>query len=298
VESKVNYTIVGLFVVVLTTAMLGFAYWLTRSYGVEDYRIYHVHLSESVAGLNADASVKYRGVDVGTVSSMGINPDNPEEVRLVLKIDEGTQIKTDTRAMISFYGITGLAYVELMGSDKDAPLLTAKEGEIPVIPSAPSTFQRLDELLSQLGEKSARSLDNINRLLSDRNLENFEGLLIETKGLAADLRDQLSDLHKFIETGVVMENNIIEAARKVGEASTSIRQMSESIERNSSNLGDEASTGMRNSFQSLNQLLNDLDIMTESLQDAIDELRASPADLLFKRTQPAPGPGEEGYRDQ
>jgi phospholipid/cholesterol/gamma-HCH transport system substrate-binding protein len=298
VESKVNYTIVGLFVVVLTTAMLSFAYWLTRSYGVEDYRIYHVHLSESVAGLNTDSSVKYRGVDVGTVSSMGINPDNPEEVRLVLKIDEGTRIKTDTRAMISFYGITGLAYVELMGSDKDAPVLTAKEGEIPVIPSAPSTFQRLDELLSQLGEKSARSLDNINRLLSDRNLENFEGLLIETKGLAADLRDQLGDLHKLIETGIVMENNIIDAARKVGEASTSIRQMSESIERSSSSLGDEASVGMRDSFTSLNQLLNDLDIMTESLQDAIDELRASPADMLFKRNQPMPGPGEEGYRDQ
>lgn len=296
-ESKVNYTIVGLFVVVLTTAMLSFAYWLTRSHGVQDVTTYYVHLSESVAGLNVDAAVKYRGVDVGTVSAMGINPDNSEEVRLELKIDEGTRIKTDTAAMISYYGITGLAYVELMGSDKDAPLLNAEDGLIPVIPSAPSTFQRIDEVLSLLGEKSAQSLDNINRLLSDKNLKNFETLLIETKGLAGDLREQLGSIHELIETGVLMETGIIEAARKVSEASTSIRQMSESIEKNSSTLGQEASTGMRNSFQSLNQLLNDLDVLTATLQATIDEIRASPADVLFKRTQPLPGPGEEGYRE-
>ena len=297
-ESKVNYTIVGLFVVVLITAMLSFAYWLTRSYGVHNFNTYYVHLTESVAGLNVDAAVKYRGVDVGTVSSMGINPDNSEEVRLVLTIEEGTRIKTDPTAMISYYGITGLAYVELMGNDKDAPLLTAKEGQIPVIQSAPSTFQRLDEVLSQLGEKSAQALDNINRLLSDKNLENFETLLIETKGLAGDLREQLGSVHELIETGVLMETSIIEAARKVSEASSSIRQMSESIDRNSSTLGEEASTGMRDSFQSLNQLLNDLDVLTATLQTTIDEIRSSPADVLFKRTQPLPGPGEEGYREK
>ena len=96
-ESKVNYTIVGFFVVALTTAVLIFAYWLTKSYGEQAYDTYYVHLSESVAGLNTDATVKYRGVDVGTVVSISLNPKNPEQVELVLNINQDTPIKTDTR---------------------------------------------------------------------------------------------------------------------------------------------------------------------------------------------------------
>ncbi len=72
-ESKINYTIVGLFVVILTAVLLSVTFWLTRQYGQQTYDTYYVHLSESVAGLNIDATVKYRGVDVGTVSRIGFN---------------------------------------------------------------------------------------------------------------------------------------------------------------------------------------------------------------------------------
>ncbi|HID45743.1 MAG TPA: MCE family protein, partial [Chromatiaceae bacterium] len=85
-ESKVNYTIVGLFVVLLTSGLLGFAYWLAKHGSQEDYVTYRVYMSESVAGLTTDAAVKYRGVDVGTVTRMELAPDNPEHVMLTLHI--------------------------------------------------------------------------------------------------------------------------------------------------------------------------------------------------------------------
>ncbi len=112
-ESKINYVIVGLFVVLLTAGLLGFAYWLASEGGREDYVDYHVYMQESVAGLSADAAVKYRGVDVGTVKRMLLNPDNPEQVLLVLHIKQDTPVTTDTRATIRFYGVTGLGYIEL-----------------------------------------------------------------------------------------------------------------------------------------------------------------------------------------
>ncbi|MEA1889385.1 MAG: MlaD family protein [Pseudomonadota bacterium] len=297
-ESKINYTIVGLFVVVLTAALLGFAYWLTKGFGQQQYDSYYVHLSESVAGLNMDAAVKYRGVDVGTVVSIRLNPENPEEVELLLKINQEVPIKTDTTATISFYGITGLAYIELKGLDKDAPLLKKAEGVIPVIPSRPSTFKRIDQSLSQLAEKSAQTLDNINQLLGDKNLKNFEDLLLESKGLAKDLRDQLKGIQLLVDNGVMMEKKVVEASQKVSAASTSIKQMADSFEQNTTGLSEEMTRGMRESFSSLNQLLSDLDILTGNLQTTIQNIKTSPGDLLFKRTQPRPGPGEEGYYEQ
>ena len=297
-ESKLNYTIVGLFVVILTTAMLSFAYWLTKSYGVQVYDTYYVHLTESVAGLNIDAAVKYRGVDVGTVTNIGISPENPEEVRLALEINRDTQIKTDTTAAISYYGITGLAFIELKGLDKSAPLLKTVDDTVAVIPSRPSAIKRIDQSLSQLAEKSTKTLDNINRLFGDKNLKNIEDLLIESKGLVTDLRSQLDGMQKLMDKGLVMESKIISAADKVGEASISIKLMADNLEQNTADISQEMSTGMRDSFSSLTQLLSDLDVLTISLQSTINDIKTSPGDLLFKRTQTLPGPGEEGYHEE
>ena len=297
-ESKLNYTIVGLFVVILTTAMLSFAYWLTKSYGVQVYDTYYVHLTESVAGLNIDAAVKYRGVDVGTVTNIGINPENPEEVRLALEINRDTHIKTDTTAAISYYGITGLAFIELKGMDKNAPLLKVVDDTVPVIPSRPSAIKRIDQSLSQLAEKSAKTLDNINRLFGDKNLKNIEDLLIESKGLVTDLRSQLDGMQTLMDKGVEMESKIISAADKVGEASTSIKLLADNLEKNTTGISQEMSTGMRDSFSALTQLLSDLDVLTISLQSTINDIKTSPGDLLFKRTQTLPGPGEEGYHEK
>lgn len=297
-ESKINYTIVGLFVVFLTAALLSFAFWLTRNYGQQSYDTYYVHISESVAGLNIDAAVKYRGVDVGTVSRIGLNPDNLEEVELLLHINHDIPIKTDTTAAINFYGITGIAYIELQGIDKDAPLLKRVDDTIPVIPSRPSTLRRIDQSLSRLAEKSTQTLENINRLLGDKNMKNFEQLLLESKELAKDLRIQLEGLQTLVDNGVVMENKIIAASEKLSAASFSVKQMADTFEKNTTGLSQGATKGMRESFSSLNRLLIDLDILTGSLQTTIQSIKNSPSDLLFKRIEIKPGPGEEGYHEK
>ncbi|MFO0733195.1 MAG: MCE family protein [Nitrospiraceae bacterium] len=53
-----------------------------------------------MAGLSVDSTVKYRGVDVGRVKEIALNPETPEEVRLTLDILHGTPIKTDTIAVL------------------------------------------------------------------------------------------------------------------------------------------------------------------------------------------------------
>ncbi len=297
-ESKINYTIVGLFVVILTAALLSVTFWLTRQYGQQSYDSYYVHLSESVAGLNIDAAVKYRGVDVGSVIRIGLKANNPEMVELLLNINQEIPIKTDTTAALNFYGITGLAYIELQGSDKEAALLKRVNDTIPVIPSRPSTLRRIDLSLSQLAEKSIETLENINRLLGDKNINNVELLLFESKALVTDLRGQLQGLQTLVDKGVVMENKIAATSDKIGAASTSIKQMAENLEKNTTGISQEMARGMRASFSSLNLLLSDLDILIGSLQTTIESINNSPADLLFKRTQARPGPGEEGYHEK
>jgi phospholipid/cholesterol/gamma-HCH transport system substrate-binding protein len=297
--SNANYVLVGLFVLLFTAGLLGFAYWLAMHGGQQEYDYYQVLMKESVAGLSTDASVKYRGVEVGTVSEIGLNPGNPEEVRLVLKIRRGTPIKQDTTATLKFYGITGLAYIELKGSKADAPLLKPKPGELPVIPSTPSTFTRLDVALSDLAEKSGNVLERIGRLLSDDNLRNVASLLKDTRDmvhgvrrLAEGIDRQMDRLHKLIDKGIEMEENVSDSFDEVTHASRDVADLARSLQATYVALGQEATHLVAHSSSMMQSLYDDMDALLLQLQSAVEALRDSPGDLLFSRSRPRPGPGE------
>jgi len=297
-ESRINYTIVGLFVVLLSAGLITFAYWLGKHGGKQEYDQYLVYMSESVAGLSTDASVKYRGVDVGTVDNIGINPQNSEEVELLLRIKHSTPIKVDTRAKLKSFGITGLTFIELTGGGKDGPLLKKTGDAIPVIPAIPSTFAQIDEALKELTEKASLALEKFDQLLSRENLDNIAVILSETKMLAKDIRIQLQGFRKLVDNGVVMELRVTEAFTQVEAASVSVKEMADSLEKNYADVGQNMGRNVRRSRDSLNQLLYDLDILAGDMQDTLQAIKASPSDLLFKHSRPKPGPGEEGYSEE
>ena len=150
-EPKVNYVVVGAFVLLLGAALLVGVLWLGKTDYRGVYDRYEAVMRESVAGLSVDSTVKYRGVDVGRVKAIVLNQSNPEEVLLTLEIVRGTPIKTDTIAVLETQGLTGLATINLMGGSREAAPLQAAEGqEYPVIKTGPSLFFRLDEAISKL----------------------------------------------------------------------------------------------------------------------------------------------------
>lgn len=297
-ESKINYTIVGLFVFLLTAGLIIFALWLGKRGGKQEYDQYLVYMAESVAGLSTDASVKYNGVDVGTVERIGLNANNAEEVELLLKIRHSTPVKIDTRAQLKSFGITGLAFIELTGSSQDAPLLEKSADTVPVIKASPSTFAQIDESLRQLAEKTTLALVKFDQLLSEKNLQNIAAILAETHLLAGDIRGQLSGFNDVVANGVIMEKRMTTAFAQVEDAAVSVQKMASSLEKNYANVGQNMDRNIQQSLKSLNQLLYDLDILAVDLQNTIQAFRVSPNDLLFKRSRPRPGPGEDGYNEK
>src|SRR3990167_263035 len=98
-EANVNYTVVGLFVIILTAAFVFGIIWLSSgAYWEKEYQTYQVFMQESVSGLNIDSPVEYNGVNVGTVSYISIDQKNPKLVQVLLSIKQGTPITLGTRA--------------------------------------------------------------------------------------------------------------------------------------------------------------------------------------------------------
>ncbi len=296
-ESRINYTIVGIFVVLLLTGLIFFVYWLGKYGYKQEYDYYYVYMAESVAGLSPEAAVKYRGVDVGIVEKMIINPDNSEEVELLLKLRQGTQVKVDTKATLKSFGLTGLAFVELSGGNKDSPLLKKNE-TIPVIPAAPSNFARFDQSLTTLTEKLSRALDKIDQLLSEQNLQNVDEIIVEIKDVSKDAANTLKGFEKFIDNSLAMEQEIVQAFTRVESAALSVEKMADRLEQDYADPDRHLVNLVYQNLESFHQLLYELESLVGDLQRTTRSIEDSPGDLIFKRSRVRPGPGEKGYEQK
>jgi phospholipid/cholesterol/gamma-HCH transport system substrate-binding protein len=166
-ETDRHYFIEGLFIIAFSVAAAFFAVWL-GSAGRHDDVLYRIHFPDSVSGLAAGDSVKYRGVDVGTVKSMIIDPDNSRLVRVDVKLRKETPVKTDTRASLALKGITGVVLIELNGGDPAAQTLLAvtPQDKVPEIPSEKTGLKAMLDELPKLVEKFSSIGDQIKKVMT------------------------------------------------------------------------------------------------------------------------------------
>lgn len=167
-ETDKHYFIEGLFIIVFTVAAAIFAVWL-GSPGHHDDVIYRIHFPDSVSGLTVGDPVKYRGIDVGTVKSMIIDPDNPRLVLVDVRLRKETPVKTDTRASLALKGITGVVFIELNGGDPAAKTLLAvtPQGKIPEIPSEKTGLKAMLDELPKLVEKFGAIEDQVKKVATN-----------------------------------------------------------------------------------------------------------------------------------
>jgi phospholipid/cholesterol/gamma-HCH transport system substrate-binding protein len=305
--SRVSNALVGMFVIVFGAVWVAVTLWLALGDLAIQYSTYRVYMDESVSGLYLDAPVKYRGVDVGKVTGIELNPAVPDQVQLTLDVVATTPIREDTVAELAVQGLTGIAFVDLKGGSLDSPMLTAKaDQEYPVIGSAPSFFARLDisgtELIANLnimvsslaklmdaeGRKSLSeiitSVHTITTTLAGRKQEIDEGLrnasrMLENGALAAERLDPL--LAQLEETAASFQS----MANQVGEASDSLNRYVEG-----SGMGVQQFS--QQTLPEVGMLISELRVLADSFRAISEKLEEDPRVLLYGSELEVPGPGE------
>ncbi len=321
-NNKTNYVLVGSFVIVGFLLISLFIYWLVRPTDEVEMKKYAIYFNESVLGLNIDAPVKYRGIDVGKVTSIGINPKNSEQVRVIVDIKKETPIKTTTVAKLTAQGITGLSYINLSRGEKNSPLLSdvAKGDDYPVIKTQPSFFKsvqtsvgelygRLSDTLANIDEtfdkknqkefhklmcESADFFARLNRLLSDDTIKNLQSSAKHINGITQALQtDTVPRFNALVDKSSQWEQNTTEAFNRIVISYTKFEKMSDAIEKAVTG-GDFNVRGIASEFMpSLNRSLNALNALLRDLQSAVNEYKKSPRDILFKEVEQKKAPGEK-----
>ncbi|MDD3323948.1 MAG: MlaD family protein [Sulfurospirillaceae bacterium] len=322
-ENKISYILVGVFVLVITVCIVAVIVWFSNYNEDTVFKYYKVNTKESVAGLNLKAPVKLRGVAIGEVKDININPDNAEEVTVVIKIKEDTPIKEDTHAIVEAQGITGLSYIELRGGTNEAKNLQTggKYSEYGIIHSKPSVFSRLDKTITSVSRKAEEIFERADDILSEKNLKNIEDILANTANISnainqtlAGVEEQKKLASKLLEQALVFEEAAINAAKGVSDMSKSFTNAIDNTGIDTMNSMRDASKSVKQTMAGLNEKLEkgtfDIDVMVKEnllpaqgaiedlrglineTKDIVTNLRDSPSDLIFKEETINPAPNE------
>lgn len=306
-ESKVNYALVGLFVIVLSAAFVGGVLWLAGGASDKLYDTYRVYFRESVAGLVPKAAVRYRGVDVGEVTSIRLDQADPRRVDLLLKIERGTPIREDTVATLSFQGLTGYATIELSSGSPVSPMLQIKPNETwPEIKSAPSLVKRLDDAFTDASASFNSISRRLEQLLNDDSqhalgatLANLQTISAAVANRADSIDAALADVAQTLHNSAQASVELNALVARLGKSAVAVEAMAKSIIATSDNLRI-AVTDSRKDLQKLtgrtasdlNALLQELDRLTGNVERFVQGLQSNPQMLILGKPASRRGPGE------
>ena len=165
-EPRAHHVLIGLFTVLMFSAALGFALWLSKASSDQETHDFDVIFNEAVSGLSAGSAVQYSGIKVGDVISLRLDPNDPRKVRAHIRVSASTPIKEDTRARLSITGITGASLIQLHSGTPESPMLISKGDQRAEIIADRSPLTRLMSNGEDLVLSVTRLLNRANQLFS------------------------------------------------------------------------------------------------------------------------------------
>ena len=268
-ETRANFALIGALVVMAAIAFVGFTLWFGQSQFNRDFDVYDV-VFEGPVTLEAGASVRFNGINVGEVTRVAIDRGNDRMVRARIRVNSETPVRTDSVAEIDFAGITGLTFVQIRAGSQSAPLLERKAGEaLPVIRSELNPLAEIFAGGAQVLETANSSLENIGAALSDENVAAFSGTL-ENLSLITESIAKESDLTGDISATLA---SIRRASDDFAAASRSITVLSQNTDAQIGGLATDSSlmlTDLRKTMTRVDQLIETTNGTVEQTNTVID----------------------------
>lgn len=305
-ENKSHALVAGLFTIALVAATVFIGIWLNRDR--VDWVPYQIATRLSVPGLNPQAAVRYRGLDVGKVESISFDPLVTGQILVHIKVKPETPITQSTFATLGYQGVTGIAYVQLDDDGTSSVRVTSSKEQIARIEMRPSLFDQLQErglaILKQTEEVASRvnnmlsadnqktimaTFENISKAASDIGTASRElqPTLAKLPALTSQTQQTLGSLDTLSRNASALTANLNGLTTKLQAPAGPIATITEAAQR----VGSAADKLEHDTLP----LANDARSSIRALNRTLDGLSERPQSVLFGAPLIAPGPGEPGF---
>jgi phospholipid/cholesterol/gamma-HCH transport system substrate-binding protein len=306
-ETRSNQILVGSVVLGLIAALVVFIVWLSQL-GEGGQKTYDVFFQQSVEGLANGSGVTFRGVPVGQIESINLEPNSPQFIRVRIRVSDTTPVLQGTTATIRGVGFTGVSQIQLDPPEQQAGQ-RGQPAEIrcpeqnpesecpygyPVIPTRPGALGQLLNTAPELLERVSTLTERLTELLSDRNQESFAAILDNVEGVTRALNERAPEIAATLAEARVAIQQAGQAAERFGQLADSantlvnqdgrplvadlrrtLQSADQSMQQLQSAIG-EARPGIQNfsnqTLPEVGQLIRDLRATSESLRDITDRL--------------------------
>ena len=308
-ENRSYALITGIFTILLGIAVITSFIWFRGD--TKTFARYLVVSKFPVNGMNRQAAVRFRGVEVGKVDDISIDRQDTQSILVRISIDDSVPITHGTFAQIGYQGLTGIAYVVLDDDGSNTAPLYSDDGNLARLEVRGNVFDDLAQSSKVLLQQASDLLDRLNKIASESNQTRIENALANFEKASAQLEPALraipevtAQAKKFlgednqqslrkslanIEQATGSAGPVVEDSRQV---LANIRQLSEKLDRLSTELSGEITESM---LPSVNQLVDQLGQDSQDFHRLVQQLEREPQSLVFGRKPPQPGPGEPGF---
>ena len=302
-ENKAHALIAGVFVVVVTALLALLAIWLTRD-NVERH-LYEMSTSQTISGLQPQAAVRFRGVPVGKVESIGFDQKVKGNVLILVSIDRAAPVTQSTFAAVASQGVTGLGFIQLDDNGESTQRLTPNDDDPPRIPLQPSTLDKLLKQSQTIFVQAEQATARLNQVLSDENQKAVNVAVTQLAEAAGSINRVAKGLEPTVAALPALTRDSTATLLAVKNASTQVAATAERLNAKGGALdkltqgGTALAAGIETfsaaTLPKLSEVADETARTMRQLRRTVSAVDDNPQSLIFGNGPRQPGPGEPGF---
>ncbi|RJF97537.1 MlaD family protein [Noviherbaspirillum saxi] len=305
-ENKSHALVAGVFTLVLLAAAILLGLWFNRDR--VEWVPYQIATKLSIPGLNPQADVRYRGLDVGKVDEIAFDPKVPGQILVQISVRPDTPITQSTFATLGYQGVTGIAYVQLDDDGSRPVRVPSSPQQVARIEMRPSLFDELQNRGLAILQQTEEVAKRINTMLDPASQKAILGAFDNVSKAATALEtipknlqptlDRLPAVTAQAQQTLATLNTLSKDAgnltRSLNGLATGLQGPHGALERISGSIEQVGAVADKLEHETL-PLANDARSSLRALNRTLDNLSERPQSVLFGSSIVAPGPGEDGF---
>ncbi|MGZ8319985.1 MAG: MlaD family protein [Telluria sp.] len=312
-ENRSHALMTGFFTIALLVATVMVGLWLNRD--KVEWVPYQIATTQSIPGLNPQAAVRYRGLEVGKVDDITFDPAVSGRIIIRLSVDPEAPVTTSTFASLGYQGVTGIAFIQLDDDKTGSPLLKTSDERVAVIPMRPGFLDQLEKRGLVILEKTEQLMTRADNLLSPANqktmLAAFESIsktadaygeiprqleptLARLPELTRSAEQSMASFNELSTSATSMTRNFDQLATSLQAPDGPIARLNTTVDRVGGSLEAVTSDLELQTLPHLVAMTDEARTSLRAVRRTATSLTDRPQSILFGAPNGEPGPGVPG----